>query len=422
MGLLLVGADWGVRLASLDILRLVGQAGWIVKLVLLALAVASVVSWAIIAFKWRELRRAAQDARRSSRRITGIVRRGTKSRDLEHSPITKPFSKRVGELAHRMQVAAVGDRDLQRRAVERQIPWTAARETHRLERGLSSSRPAARRRCRPLRHGDLALPPAFGDREGGPASPVVAPGIAEALIATPSAPPPRSGRSSTTISSASCDASANASTCSPKSSSPICAFAARVRPTNRARRGPSAMGAVRRGGAVMSEINVTPFVDVMLVLLIIFMVTAPLMQQGIDVDLPQTHAALRLTRTAGAQVQRDGKTFLGKEIASGDLEQCSPPRSRGDKELYLRGPRRTGSSQGDGGARNAGATQARHRQCRRVGRPALGHGGRGAEGGGGADSSRIRPGRPRGVAVVGPTRGGPASRGRDAAPARLGAC
>ncbi len=39
---------------------------------------------------------------------------------------------------------------------------------------------------------------------------------------------------------------------------------------------------------VMSEINVTPFVDVMLVLLVIFMVTAPMMQQGIDVNLPKT--------------------------------------------------------------------------------------------------------------------------------------
>jgi biopolymer transport protein TolR len=39
---------------------------------------------------------------------------------------------------------------------------------------------------------------------------------------------------------------------------------------------------------VLSEINVTPFVDVMLVLLIIFMVTAPMMQQGLDVDLPET--------------------------------------------------------------------------------------------------------------------------------------
>jgi biopolymer transport protein TolR len=38
----------------------------------------------------------------------------------------------------------------------------------------------------------------------------------------------------------------------------------------------------------MSEINVTPLVDVMLVLLIIFMVTAPMMQQGLDVNLPQT--------------------------------------------------------------------------------------------------------------------------------------
>lgn len=39
---------------------------------------------------------------------------------------------------------------------------------------------------------------------------------------------------------------------------------------------------------VLSEINVTPFVDVMLVLLIIFMVTAPMMQQGLDIELPET--------------------------------------------------------------------------------------------------------------------------------------
>ncbi len=44
----------------------------------------------------------------------------------------------------------------------------------------------------------------------------------------------------------------------------------------------------RGSRAVLSEINVTPFVDVMLVLLIIFMVTAPMMQQGMDVDLPET--------------------------------------------------------------------------------------------------------------------------------------
>ncbi len=42
-----------------------------------------------------------------------------------------------------------------------------------------------------------------------------------------------------------------------------------------------------RNRAVLSEINVTPFVDVMLVLLVIFMVTAPLLQQGVDVNLPK---------------------------------------------------------------------------------------------------------------------------------------
>lgn len=49
---------------------------------------------------------------------------------------------------------------------------------------------------------------------------------------------------------------------------------------------------------VLSEINVTPFVDVMLVLLIIFMVTAPMMQQGIEIDLPET-------ASSGVEVSED---------------------------------------------------------------------------------------------------------------------
>ena len=46
----------------------------------------------------------------------------------------------------------------------------------------------------------------------------------------------------------------------------------------------------RRSRNVMSEINVTPFVDVMLVLLIVFMVTAPMLTVGVQVDLPKTKA------------------------------------------------------------------------------------------------------------------------------------
>lgn len=50
-------------------------------------------------------------------------------------------------------------------------------------------------------------------------------------------------------------------------------------------------GGGKKSRATLSEINVTPLVDVMLVLLIMFMVTTPLMQQGIDVDLPKTAAS-----------------------------------------------------------------------------------------------------------------------------------
>ena len=65
----------------------------------------------------------------------------------------------------------------------------------------------------------------------------------------------------------------------------------------------------------MSEINVTPFVDVMLVLLIVFMVTAPLLTVGVPVDLPKTRApALGQDREPlSITVRKDGTVFLQKE-------------------------------------------------------------------------------------------------------------
>lgn len=64
----------------------------------------------------------------------------------------------------------------------------------------------------------------------------------------------------------------------------------------------------------MSEINVTPFVDVMLVLLIIFMVTAPLLTVGIPVDLPkvQANALTDQKEPLEVTIKLDGKVFLGE--------------------------------------------------------------------------------------------------------------
>lgn len=65
----------------------------------------------------------------------------------------------------------------------------------------------------------------------------------------------------------------------------------------------------------VAEINVTPFVDVMLVLLIIFMVTAPMMTEGLDVDLPQTRAVEALptdTEHVVLTIRRDNVIFLNE--------------------------------------------------------------------------------------------------------------
>jgi biopolymer transport protein TolR len=79
----------------------------------------------------------------------------------------------------------------------------------------------------------------------------------------------------------------------------------------------------RRRGKIrpMSEINVTPFVDVMLVLLIVFMVTAPLLTVGVPVDLPKTHAqALGQDREPlTVSLRRDGKIYLQNTMVPEDI-------------------------------------------------------------------------------------------------------
>jgi biopolymer transport protein TolR len=91
---------------------------------------------------------------------------------------------------------------------------------------------------------------------------------------------------------------------------------------------------------MVSEINVTPLVDVMLVLLIIFMVTAPIIKTGVDVDLPQGQATAipdddnKLIIT----IDKNQKVFLGKaEVPVDQLEAVikNNAKLQADKEAYL---------------------------------------------------------------------------------------
>ncbi|MGO9613098.1 MAG: protein TolR [Dissulfurispiraceae bacterium] len=76
---------------------------------------------------------------------------------------------------------------------------------------------------------------------------------------------------------------------------------------------------ISRDRSVLSEINVTPLVDVMLVLLIIFMVTAPLLQQGIDVNLPKAKGKeLPQEERIMIVIKKGGSIFMNDNLTSKD--------------------------------------------------------------------------------------------------------
>jgi biopolymer transport protein TolR len=98
-------------------------------------------------------------------------------------------------------------------------------------------------------------------------------------------------------------------------------------------------GKRRMGG--MNEINVTPLIDVMLVLLVIFMVTAPLLTTGVSVDLPKVKSAPMQADDSKMMViiTSDDHVYLGKDEITGDVDAKLKTNSRlqTEKELYIQG-------------------------------------------------------------------------------------
>jgi biopolymer transport protein ExbD len=94
--------------------------------------------------------------------------------------------------------------------------------------------------------------------------------------------------------------------------------------------------------APLAEINVTPMVDVMLVLLVIFMVTAPLLTVGVPLDLPKTRAATIAEPKPPVilSINREGEVFIANErVELGDLDQRLAELAAEDPSriVYVRG-------------------------------------------------------------------------------------
>ena len=96
----------------------------------------------------------------------------------------------------------------------------------------------------------------------------------------------------------------------------------------------------RASGGAFREINVTPMVDVMLVLLIVFMVTAPLLTSGLHIDLPEVQASNTPIKDAKLvlSITKDERILFGEDDVTKNVEKVleTNPRVQKEHELYIR--------------------------------------------------------------------------------------
>src|SRR5580704_1165737 len=101
-----------------------------------------------------------------------------------------------------------------------------------------------------------------------------------------------------------------------------------------------ALSTRNRSGGSFREINVTPLVDVMLVLLIVFMVTAPLLTSGLQIELPEVNATNAPIKDAKlvVSITKEERIFFGEDDVTQSVERAllQNPRVQKEHELYIR--------------------------------------------------------------------------------------
>ncbi len=346
--------------ADLSIWGLFLQAHWVVKSVMLGLLACSIWVWAIAIDKTLLYAR----TRRAMDRFEQSFWSGQSLEELYRSLSSRPthsmaalFVAAMREWKRSFEGQSRSFAGLQMR-IEKVMDVTIAREIERLERRLLVL--ATVGSAGPF----IGL---FGTVWGIMSSfqsiaaskntslAVVAPGIAEALFATAIglvAAIPATIFYNKFVADVNKQAGTSRGFCGRIRGHPVAANRrARHRGTRQWRSGGGSAGVVgkrrHRRRPVMAEINVTPMVDVMLVLLIIFMVSAPLLTVGVPIDLPQTQAKSldQDKEPLAVSVDDKGKVFLQNTEITVDelvakLKAITEARGGFDERIYVRGDKK----------------------------------------------------------------------------------